>query len=252
MVGGKHICEDGKYRFVYLTQNNINGKVYIGQHTTSNLKDRYIGSGTSFTNAVKKYGRENFTFGYIVFVDTQEELNDEEIYWIKKFKEKGGKSGCYNIADGGNTGNIGWKPTNEWKENISLKLKEYYKLNPVTEESRELLSKTIKGHKKPEKFRKLVKERQKGEGNSFYGKKHSKETRNKMKISASKVSKIKCNYCDKEVDPGNFKKYHGENCKLSPTYEPKVFKCQYCGYIGNNKGTMVYHHWDNCKKNERK
>ena len=34
-----------KYKFIYKTTNNINGKIYIGQHITDRLSDGYKGSG---------------------------------------------------------------------------------------------------------------------------------------------------------------------------------------------------------------
>ena len=49
-----------KYSFIYKTTNLINGKIYIGQHTTDNINDRYLGSGVYFLRAVKKYGKKNF------------------------------------------------------------------------------------------------------------------------------------------------------------------------------------------------
>lgn len=43
---------------IYLTVNQINGKVYVGQ--TSINKNGYIGSGKLLKRAIKKYGKDNF------------------------------------------------------------------------------------------------------------------------------------------------------------------------------------------------
>jgi hypothetical protein len=43
---------------IYLTTNQINGKIYIGQ--TSINKHGYIGSGKLLKKAIKKYGKNNF------------------------------------------------------------------------------------------------------------------------------------------------------------------------------------------------
>lgn len=249
MFNFDEICTDGKYRFIYLIKNNINGNTYVGQHTTKNLRDRYFGSGSLLIKAIKEYGKENFELGYLVFCENSEELNEQERIWVKFFKEHETR-GNYNIAEGGLGGNSGWKPTQEWKDNISEKLKEYYKNNPVTEEERKIRSNYISGHKKPESFKKSVKERQTGETNSFYDHHHSEETKHQMRKSHNLTPKIKCEFCDQEFDAGNFKKYHGENCKLNPNRKKqKEFLCEHCGYIGNNRGTMIHYHWDNCKNN---
>jgi group I intron endonuclease len=48
--------------YIYKTTNLINGKMYIGS-SKKNPKDNwsYYGSGRNIVNAIKKYGKENFT-----------------------------------------------------------------------------------------------------------------------------------------------------------------------------------------------
>lgn len=43
---------------------------------------------------------------------------------------------------------------------------------------------------------------------------HTEKTKEKMRQSALKKIKIECEYCKKSYDPGNYKKSHGEKCKL--------------------------------------
>jgi hypothetical protein len=45
------------YYILYKTTNNVNGMIYIGQHTTNRLDDGYLGSGKRLRRAIKHYGR---------------------------------------------------------------------------------------------------------------------------------------------------------------------------------------------------
>jgi hypothetical protein len=38
----------------------VNGKYYVGRHSTTNINDGYMGSGIWIKNAIRKYGRQNF------------------------------------------------------------------------------------------------------------------------------------------------------------------------------------------------
>lgn len=101
--------------------------------------------------------------------------------------------------------------------------------------------------------------------------------RNAIKQARLRTKKIKCEYCSKETDPGNFKQFHGDNCKYNPNIDisileersrsakrsiqtqketgtfskPKtpvgIFKCPHCGKKGSNYGNMKRWHYDRCK-----
>ena len=53
--------EEKKFYYVYQITNKINGKIYIGQHSTLDIEDGYFGSGRVLRLALKKYGKESFT-----------------------------------------------------------------------------------------------------------------------------------------------------------------------------------------------
>jgi len=87
---------------VYKITNNANGKVYIGV-TARSFKERMKSHKnnkveTKFTNAIKRYGWENFTKEIIEEVDTLEKLFEREIYWIDFYNSY--KQG-YNSTMGG-------------------------------------------------------------------------------------------------------------------------------------------------------
>lgn len=105
--------QEKKYNFVYQTKNMVNGKLYIGVHTTNNLNDGYIGCGirkanftynekkckSIFQKAVKKYGYHNFKMEILDFFDTAEEAFKEEEYLINQ--EWLDRGDTYNMVLGG-------------------------------------------------------------------------------------------------------------------------------------------------------
>ena len=103
---------------IYKITNNINGKTYIGQHKTENLGDSYFGSGKKIENAIKKYGKANFT-KEILEECSEETVNEREIYWIAKAKSEGKAE--YNIAEGGQG------CSNPFKYKTEEELKKIYK-----------------------------------------------------------------------------------------------------------------------------
>lgn len=120
-----------KEYLLYITVNNINGKVYGGQHTGYKTDD-YIGSGpTIFLKAVKKYGKENFTRRWLKLkIDSKEKLDKLEKILIRRLKYKFGEN-CYNIHVGGTGGYLLHYCNKEYRDivsnRISLGKKEQYK-----------------------------------------------------------------------------------------------------------------------------
>ena len=93
-----------KKYIIYMHKNKINNKVYIGQ-TCQTVQQRWRSKGqgyqtcTKFKNAIDKYGWDNFEHIIIEEVDTPEEADIKEKYWIDYYNsvENG-----YNLSYGGN------------------------------------------------------------------------------------------------------------------------------------------------------
>lgn len=114
---------------IYKITNKINGKIYIGKCGKDNdnfLKSNYYGSGTIITDAIKKYGVENFDREIIEEVHNSDRKleNEREIYWIDKLDARNPEIG-YNITKGGDGGDIfsGNPRREEIGKKISIKVK---------------------------------------------------------------------------------------------------------------------------------
>jgi len=119
---------DKKFKIIYLTKNLVNGKIYIGQHSTNKLEDGYLGSGNVLELAIKKYGRKNFERIILEHCDVAEELSEKERYWIKLYNSNNKQIG-YNISGGGE-GMVGYVIAEETKEKISKSIKLFNKQHP--------------------------------------------------------------------------------------------------------------------------
>lgn len=95
-----NIIEGKIYKIICL----ITGMIYIGQ-TTGTLERRFYlhchrSSGCRYLyNAIKKYGKENFTIEQIATASTQEELNQKEKYLVDKLNTLAPNG--YNLKEGG-------------------------------------------------------------------------------------------------------------------------------------------------------
>lgn len=89
---------------LYLYENKINGKVYVGQTINLSRRDRQHTTcknrSMPIDSAISKYGRQNFDLIIILITDSLDEINQEEIYWIARMREFIGKTKVYNICGG--------------------------------------------------------------------------------------------------------------------------------------------------------
>jgi len=151
---------------IYLTTNNLNGKIYIGKHCGK--QDSYLGSGVYVRRSIKKYGKKNFS--RITLEDGITDHNylcEREIYWIKFYDSTNPLIG-YNLTDGGE-GMPGFHHTEETRKNMSEVKKGEKNPNYGKHQLEETCKKMSENHVDFS-----------GENNPMYEKKHSPETIEKM------------------------------------------------------------------------
>jgi group I intron endonuclease len=71
-----------KFNIVYITTNLVNGKQYIGDHSTNNLDDNYLGSGIAIVSAQKELGKQNFKREILEQFSTKQEAFDAQEKYI--------------------------------------------------------------------------------------------------------------------------------------------------------------------------
>lgn len=110
--------EQEDYGFIYITENLINGKQYIGQRKFYRGHRDYLGSGIALKRAIELYGTNNFSQDIIEICGPKDELNKQEEYWINYYDAV--NSDCfYNLAYGGNAFRSGISPSEETKKKMS-------------------------------------------------------------------------------------------------------------------------------------
>ena len=95
---------------IYLARNKTNGKVYIGQtiRSLTTRKTEHVSHAENFRNngvfskALRKHGKDNFTWEVLWTASSMEELNAKEKYFISKYDCRAHKRTGYNIESGGN------------------------------------------------------------------------------------------------------------------------------------------------------
>ena len=161
---------------IYKVTNKINRKSYIGK--TKNLKRRIYDhlrkvendSNTSFHNALRKNGKENFEWVEIDHSEYLDILNLKEEYWISYFNTKIPTG--YNLTNGGEGGDT-------------------FSMNPNKEKTRKLLSIVNAGENNNMYGKKClwVTERNRKNKGKTYEKIYGKEKAEKIKSIMSDIHK---------------------------------------------------------------
>lgn len=144
---------------IYILQNKVNYKIYIGQ--TNNLnkrrrehkaKDRLTTKRSPLYQAIQKYGFDNFEMIELENFKSPLEADESEEFWIQFFESRNREFG-YNLAAGGKV-NRGFNHSEKFKKEQSERKIIYYTTHkphnygvPMTDEAKNNLSKKWSGEK---------------------------------------------------------------------------------------------------------
>lgn len=309
--------------YVYKFINKESGKWYIGSHNKPSAGSNYSGSGTLWQRALRKYDIDAFEKHILYEGDLYREeeerilteldaANDPMSYNLKNtafggsfFGEQNGMYGKHHTPEArykcGNAFRGKKRPDHAEKMKgernpVFGKNNHTYGLINYTEKCRGKTYEDIHGEEKAAELRiKLsasqtgilkphLSEMYAGEGNPFYGKTHTEESRQKMakqweseerhekhaeamKIAGEKRRGIiatqlyvmdKCVYCALEATKSNISKWHNENCKLNPANSDNILgefvyiQCPHCDIRcnttnSNSRRNFKVYHLQNCK-----
>lgn len=99
-----------KFHVVYKTTNLVNGKIYVGLHSTDKLDDGYLGSGWALKSALAKYGKTNFEREVLLVLESREEARDIEALLVDPTFIL--RPDTYNLQVGGMGVEDQWGPNN--------------------------------------------------------------------------------------------------------------------------------------------
>ena len=162
-----------KYHFIYKTTDTRNGNFYIGMHSTKNLNDGYIGSGTRLKHLIYKHGKEIFNMEILEFLPNRELLKDREVEIVNSdllLEEK-----CMNLKPGGYGGGKFYSEEHKFK--CSKSGNEMFLKKMMDEQYRKDFSKKLSDAYKKQL---LEGKREKKYFYDWNGKTHTDETKQKL------------------------------------------------------------------------
>ena len=223
------------FGIIYRVINESNGKVYIGQ-TVRGLHERrrkhnYSKEHSHFHRAIRKYGKNNFKWKMLEECDSQEQLNNRERYYIKKYNSL--KNG-YNMTAGGGV-MTGWNHSDETKHKISLKSREWYSKNEHPNKGRvwpeEFKRKISAGHtgkKLSDEHKNKISKRSSGKNNPMYGLSGSRSPAAKnYKIIFPDGSEEIINCLKTFCETHELNQVYMSGCATGRCKQHKGYKCEY-------------------------
>lgn len=178
-----NIKENKRFHYTYRTTNLVNGRYYLGMHSTNHIDDGYLGSGKRLYYELNKYGRDSFKFQILEQFKSREELVQAEVNLITEHDLK--NTNCLNCKPGGQGGftDDNRKKARQVTDKI---LEEKY-----GKDFRTIVGRQYYDNSSEEQLQKrnaLISKRLKEVGfnhATFKGKNHSEETKKKIGIANS-------------------------------------------------------------------
>lgn len=174
------------FGYIYITENLINGKKYIGKRSKPERDINYLGSGKYLKRAINKYGKENFKSTVLEWCNTQEELNEKERYYIKLYNAQK-SSDYYNISEGGDWGDVSKGMTQEQYKSWGEKIRQHHLGTKHSEETKKRQSQARLGITYSEETIEKMRIANSGSNNPNYGKKQTKTHYDAMQKFNKKV-----------------------------------------------------------------
>jgi hypothetical protein len=174
---------------IYKVTNKTTDKIYIGwtsrdlflrqkEHIRESFNKNCPSYKTKFHKAIKKYGVNDFDWIILYQSKDKEHSHNMEKYFINLHKSNHRNIG-YNITSGGE-GFCGTR-----SEENKRKSSESAKKRPlVTEETKKKLSEINKARWQNKEYKDKMSLKRKGENNPMFGKTHSLEVKEKLRIFA--------------------------------------------------------------------
>ena len=166
--------KEKRYHYIYKTTCKITNKFYVGMHSTDNLEDGYMGSGKRLGYSIRKHGKEKHTVEILEFLLNRSSLKSREAEIVnEQFLQD---PLCMNIALGGGGGFIS---------------KEQQRTRAITggQAFARRLKEDLEFRKKHSDVssKRMKKTNSEGKINydTFSGKNHSEESKQKISIKAS-------------------------------------------------------------------
>lgn len=190
------------YGYIYLRENLITGAKYIGQHKYNKpeIDWNYPGSGIKFLEDYFKLGPGCFSYEILEIINSKEEANKKEIYWIKKYNTYENNF-HYNLTPGGESSpaldeatkkKLAISKTGQYasKETIE-KLSLAHKGMKHTEETKRKISESQYHKTKEKTYTKHTLETIEKISKRLVGHKHSNETKQKISLNNSQTKLTK-------------------------------------------------------------